>query len=231
MTVLSSETSVLSTGARLPRVNLLPPEIAEGQKLRKVQLGLGAVVAVAICGVAGMYVQASHSVSSAETALTTAQTRAADLDGQIRRFDGITKVMNDAAAAKAQVALAMSDEVRYSWLLKDLSLSIPGNVWVKSLTVGPKTAAPGTGPAAAATTTPAVATLTVTGYGLVHDDVALWLESLAGQRNAKGQKTYDNTYFSNSTEAVVNDHPVVTFTSSADITMTALSRRYLTAGS
>lgn len=229
MTVLSSESSVLATGARLPRVNLLPPEIAEGQKLRKVQLGLGVAVlgSAAVMGV--LFVSASHSVTSAQTSLDTANATTTDLQAKISRLGDVTAKQAKLQAAQAQLTSAMGDEVRYSFLLKDLSLSVPSNVWLKSLNFTAASTTPTS--AAAAAATPSVARLTVNGVGYSHDDVALWLEALAGQQNAKGQKTYANPYFTNSTETLIGQRTTVNFSSTADLTVSALSGRYLTAGS
>ena len=75
--------------------------------------------------------------------------------------------------------------------------------------------------AAAGTAAPAgIGTFTATGIGFSHDDVAVWLESIAGQ------KTYTNPYFSNSTEALLGTRKVVNFTSTASITSAALSNIY-----
>ena len=47
----------------LPKVNLLPPEIAETARFRKVQMGLGGGVLAAIGVVAMLYVGATGSLS------------------------------------------------------------------------------------------------------------------------------------------------------------------------
>lgn len=232
MTVLTSESSVLATGARLPRVNLLPPEIAEGQKLRKVQMGLGVAVLGSAVVVGALYVAASHSVTSAQASLDTAQSTSQQLQSKISSLSDVTRKQAQVQAAQAQLQTAMSDEVRYSFLLKDLSLSMPTNVWLKSLSFQPKTATGSTSTPGAAAAVPAgqmpLATLTVTGVAFTHDDVALWLDALDGQKNSKGQKTYANVYFTNSTEALLGQRPTVNFSSSADLTPTALSGRYVT---
>jgi Tfp pilus assembly protein PilN len=112
---------------------------------------------------------------------------------------------------------AMGQEVRYSGFLSDLSLSVPENVWLKSLTF---TQAPTT--ASVGSTEPGVGTVTVSGVGFSHDDVAVWLESLAGQ------KGYTNPYFSSSTETLIGSRTVVDFESTATLTSEALSREYTT---
>ena len=78
MTVLTSESALLGTAARLPRVNLLPPEIAAQRKARRIQAGLGVALASSVVLVGGLWFLASQSVSSAQEDLAAAeQTRTA----------------------------------------------------------------------------------------------------------------------------------------------------------
>jgi Tfp pilus assembly protein PilN len=220
VTVLSSETRLIGTGsALLPRVNLLPPEIGERRQFRRIQAGLGSAVVASVAVVGLLVVSASHGVSSAKSDLASAQSQNVSLQAEAAKYRNVTAVYAAAAAAQAQLSQAMGDEVRYSQLLNDLSLSIPSNVWLKNLAFA-QGGAPGA-PAAAAGATPSVGTLTVSGVAYSHDDVALWLESIAGL------KTYESPYFSNSTEALLGTKPVVNFSGTASLTGAALSKRYL----
>jgi hypothetical protein len=54
-----------------------------------------------------------------------------------------------------------------------------------------------------------------------HDDVAVWLESLAKQ------KGYTSAYFNSSTEKEIGSTKVVDFSSTVVVTREALSGRYL----
>lgn len=224
MTVLSSESRLVGAAApTLPRVNLLPPEIAEKAAFRKVQAGLGAALVLPVLIVGGLYMSASHSVSNAQANLDSANTQSSRLEAQTARYRDVTAVYSAAAAAKAQLTTAMGDEVRFSQLMNDLSLSIPSNVWVQSLnfsTVAPA-AAPAS-PGAAAAVPSAAGALSVTAVAFSHDDVAVWLESLAKL------KTYQDPYFSASTEVLLGTRKVVNFSSTATLTLAARSGRYTT---
>lgn len=217
MTVLSPESRLVGTGSGLlPRVNLLPPEIAERAAFQRVQLGLGAAV-VATLGVMGLlFVSASHGVTAANEDLASAQSRGTQLQSQAAAFRDVTATYAAARAAQLQLTSAMSDEVRYSQLMNDLALSIPSSVWVNSVNFAQTTAAalPGV------TATPPIGTMTVSGTGFTHEDVALWLESLSGGKN------YANAYFSNSTEALLGTRKIVNFSTTADVTVSARSGRY-----
>ena len=218
MSVLTAETEQLvGTGlASLPRVNLLPPEIEELRRFRRIQIGLGGGVAAAVGLVALLLVAANGSVASANTELEAAASEQTRLKAETAKFADVQAVYAQAAAAEAMLTEAMGEEVRYSRFLSDLSLTVPENVWLKSLTF---TQADAAAPAVGATE-PAIGSVTVTGVGFSHDDVAVWLESLAGQAG------YTNPYFSSSTESLIGTRTVVDFTSSAELTSDALSGQY-----
>lgn len=226
MTVLTSESTLLgTTTGRLPRVNLMPPEVAQARAMRRVQMGLGAVGVGALAVVGLLYVSATHSVSSANSDLAAAKTQTTQLQGEVARYRNVTATIDAANAAQAQLTTAMGDEVRYSQVLNDLSLAVPSTVWLKSLafTSTPPVvagAAPGAAPATYGGVLP-MGTLTATGVGFSHNDVALWLDAIAGLN-----KTYANPYFSNATAALLGPRKVVNFNANAVVLSTAQSGRY-----
>lgn len=228
MTVLTSESTFLgTTNGRLPRVNLMPPEVAEAKALRRVQMGLGAAGLASVALVGLLYVSATHSVSSAKSDLADAQAQTTSLQGQVAKYRDVTATIDAANAAQAQLVTAMGDEVRYSQLLNDLSLSIPSTVWLKSLsfTSTAPAAAPGTAPVSYSGGTP-IGTMNVSGIGFTHDDVALWLDAVAGL-----SKTYANPYFTNSTEALIGSRRTVNYSATAVVLSGAQSGRFKNAGS
>ncbi len=212
------EANELATFSRhqLARVNLLPPEIEEQRRLRKIQTGLGGAVLGTLAVIVVLLLSASSSTSSAQADSERADATGAQLRAQTATYSSVTSVYARAAAARVLLTQAMGEEVRYSGLLNDLSLSVPENVWIKNLTF---TQAP---PADALGATPGVGTVTITGAGFSHDDVAVWLESLAGQ------KAYVDPYFSSSTEVLLGSRKVVEFTSTATLTGDAYSGAYTT---
>ena len=228
MTVLTSESNLLgTTTGRLPRVNLMPPEVAEAKAMRRVQMGLGAAGLAAVGVVGLLFVSASHSVSAAQSDLTEAKAQTTSLQGQVAKYKNVTDTINAANAAEAQLVSAMGDEVRYSGLLKDLSLAVPSTVWLKNL------AFTSTAPAASAAAAPVsyngalpVGTMTVSGIGFSHNDVALWLDAVAGLT-----KTYANPYFTSSTEALIGSRQIVNYNATAVVLSTAQSGRFRQAGS
>jgi Tfp pilus assembly protein PilN len=199
----------------LPSVNLLPPEIAEGARFRKVQMGLGGGVVAAMGVVALLYIGASSSLSEANTELETQQATGTQLQVESAKYKDVTAVYAAAAAAEAMLTEAMGEEVRYSQFLNDLSLTVPENVWVKDVAFAQTAVPPALG-----SSEPGVGTVTFTGVGFKHEDVAVWLESLARQ------KGYADPYFSSSTEALIGTRKSVDFVSTVTLTPDALSKRY-----
>ena len=215
---LQSTAAPVGTGlVALPKVNLLPPEIAEAARFRRVQVGLGAGVLAAVGVVALLYVGATGSVADAQTELDTSTATGAQLKSEAAKYADVTGVYAQAAAAEAMLTQAMGEEVRYSTFLNALSLTVPDNVWVKSVTFSQTAVPPGLG-----STEPGIGTVTFTGVGFKHEDVAVWLESLATQ------KGYADPYFSSSTETLIGTRKTVAFSSTVTLTPEALSGRYTT---
>ena len=212
----------VAVAAPLPRVNLLPPEIAERQRFRRIQVGLGAGLLAATGVVALLQVAAVGSRADASAELAATGSRGAALRAETTEYAEVQRIHADAAAAKRMLAEAMSQEIRFSTLLDDLSRSVPDDVWLENVTFT-QAAPPAAGTAVAAPVAAGVGTVSFTGLGGSHDDVATWLESLAGQER------YADATFTKSTVEPQGDRPAVGFTSTATLSPAALSGRYSTA--
>lgn len=211
----------------LPRVNLLPPEIEEQRRFRKVQAGLGAGVLAAVGVVAALTLLAGVAVNNAQSDLDDATARQAQLQAQQAQYAEVPIVYAQVEAAEAQLTLAMGKEVRWSYFLNDLSLKVPGKVWLTSMTVtqdvdvaAAATADPAALPGTGTYLTAGMGTVAFQGKGYGHNDVAAWLDALAKQ------KGIIQPYFTNSAKEAIGSESVVSFTSQATITEQALSGRY-----
>ena len=128
-------TQTLTGAPTLPRVNLLPPEIAEARRAKRVKAGLGSAVAIALLAVGGLYQSARGGVSSASDELASAQQENASLQHQLTDYQNVTAMKERVAAAQANLRLAMGPQVLWSHYLSDLSLILPGNVWLTKIQV------------------------------------------------------------------------------------------------
>ncbi len=210
--------------ATMPRVNLLPPEIEEQRRFRRVQAGLGAGLAAAAVAVLALTVLANGAVSDAEDDLAVAQARGTQLEAQQAEFAEVPLVYAQVEAAQAQLSQAMGKEVRWSYFLNDLSLTAPAKMWLTSMTVTQNVdASPAvttTVPGNEAYLSTGLGTVTFEGMGYKHNDVAAWLDALARQSGLT------DPYFTNSEKKLIGDEVSVSFSSQATVTDEALSGRF-----
>ena len=204
----------------LPRVNLLPPEIAERARLQRLQAGLGAGVLVVAGAVTALYLGAAGSVTAAQQELDIATAAGADLRTESAQFSDVLDVYARAEHARGLLTAAMGQEVRYSQFLDGLSRSVPDDVWLKTVEFSQAGAGDATGEGAAAGA--AIGTVTFSGVAFRHDDVAAWLEALGRQEG------YADPTFTDATAGEIGQRPVVTFTSTVSLTSAALSQRWTT---
>jgi Tfp pilus assembly protein PilN len=209
--------------ATLPRVNLLPPEIEEQRRLRKLQVGLGVGVLAAAGVVGALALAAVGQVNDAQEELDASKARGTTLEAKSAEFADVPAVYAQVEAAEAQLTQAMGKEVRWSYFLNDLSLRTPSKVWLTQMTVTQNVDGL---PAATTTTTdpavitPGIGSLQFTGMGYTHNDVAAWLNALAKQ------KGLTQPYFTNSTVEKIGSEKAVRFESQATLTEESLSGRY-----
>ena len=224
---MTTQTLTTQQLAVLPRVNLLPPEIAQRRRARKVQVGMGAAVAASVAVVGAVYLLAHNGVNGAQSDLDAAKARQTQLQSQLAEYQGDEQLRSSRDGQLLMLEQAMTDEIQWSHFMNDLSLRIPDNVWVTHLTMSQNVPGPG-GSTTAPTTTQSVLAdagvgkVTVEGIAVSHDDVATWLDSLARE------KGYANPYFSSAEEEHIDGHTkdVVTFTSTNTLTDDARSGRY-----
>lgn len=214
-------------GPAMPRVNLLPPEVLEVRRFRRVQYGFGGAVLAAVGVVALLLFLGLASVSSAQQRVDKAQDEQSQLQTRLAKLAGVRQAYAQVAAGEAQVRSALAGEVQWSHYLNDISLTIPKNVWLTNLSVtltgsgaGGTAAVPSTAAGGNPIAAPGIGTLTAAGTAFSHNDVAAWLESLARE------KGYADPYFTNSTVASTGPRQTVNFSSTVTITPAALSHRY-----
>lgn len=222
MSILEQElvTEDLLGGGRgpLPRVNLLPPEIEERRRFRRVQYGLGggALASVAVMGL--LYAGAVGSARDAQADLRDATAAGQAVQAEQAKYADVAAVYARAEAAELMLTQAMAEEIRYSNHLGQLARTVPEQIWLKNVAFTQTPAAPAPGD-----TMPSIGTVTFTGVGYGHDDVATWLDTLAAH------KGYAKPYLTSSTEALVGERVTVDFVTNVVLTPDSLSRRYTAA--
>jgi len=205
--------------ATLPRVNLLPSEIREGARFRNLQAAMALAVVLALVVVGGLAYLGSNDVNDAQDGLTVAQTQGSALQAQVRQYADVPQKYALVANADAQLQQAMSQEVRYSFVLNDLSLRMPAGVWLSSLAITQTVDTPFS--TAGAWGTPQLASVKASGIALNLNDVAGWLDALA-----RGS-SYTDPWVGNATvSGSLGTTGQWSFDSTVGITAKALSNRY-----
>lgn len=221
----TSAASVMSAVYAVPRVNLLPDEILVERRLRRTQVTLGAVVLAVVGAVAGGFVVAAGSAAQAQDDLAVEQARTQTLLTEQAEYAEVPEVLGALEATRAAQAEAMEYDVVWAEYLDRLAASYPKNVWLRDMNI---TVAPGsTDPAAtdpalagAASASDTIGTITFNGTGLVHDDVAAWLDALDTIEGFHGAT------YSTSARTELDGSVVVDFTSTVEVGRDALSLRF-----
>lgn len=210
--------STSTTTAVAPRVNLLPPEIAEQVALRKSQVAMLATGLAAVAVVGVMYLQATAKVSAAEDEKAEAAAASAKLRTELRALDHVKETYARVDAANKTIATAMAFEVRWSTYLHDMTLTIPENVWLNEVAAEMDVMKQG-GSTTEQVLDSGLGTVTFKGSAFSKDDVASWLESLAKQ------KGYADPYFTKAEDRMTS-RIVIDFESTTYLSDKALSNRY-----
>jgi hypothetical protein len=241
------ETNLESSGSELtrvewapvPRVNLLPPEILEVRRFRRLQRQLaGIVLSVVLLGAAaGAWAQSG--VLAAQSDLTDVQAQTQDLMQQRARYAEVPKALAELDAARAAREGALRSDVLWYRFLGDLAVNTPAGTELTtvSVTMNATTAtaagAAATGTAPAGTSSVAgTGTLTtlgevkVAGKALRFRDVATWLETVTQVHGLAASNLQSVAREESSSTAGSAGSADVSYNGSAVVTSAALSHRY-----
>ena len=218
------------------RINLLPPELYERQRTRRRTAAVVALGVIVLAALGGFYFLQVLKENSVQADVEAQQAENARLQGEINELQEIDQLQQEIDATRGLLTGLLSDRVLWSGVLRDVSLVIPGQVWLNGLTgeVGAPgatgtttTATPTTTGTTTTTTTPGqaqagpalVGQISFNGFAFTHPDVALWLSRLEDVRG------FVNPWLQNSTDTVIGTQTVEQFTSSVDLSEQALARR------
>jgi Tfp pilus assembly protein PilN len=222
---VSTQTVQTAGVTATPRVNLMPPEIAEAERFRRLQMAMGGAVVLSAVVVGLLYQHAHSGISSAQNDLTAAQNDHSDLQGKLDNLSNVSQTFADVQAKQALLSQAMGNEIRWSYVLNDLSYRVPSDFWLTAVQATETVADPAAATSLTTLTPGALGTISFNGVAIKHDDVAAWLDALAKE------KGFSNPTFSNSSQGTIGSRTVYFNSSQADITNDALSNRFTKAGS
>lgn len=126
--------TTLETAPTIVSVNLLPRELIERARARRItQYTIGGVLLfVAVLG--GAYFLRLSAVWRAEDAREEASTEVARLETELDQLDEYRKLVDQMENRSTLLATAMGNEIAFSTVLNNLSLVFPANASLTSLT-------------------------------------------------------------------------------------------------
>jgi Tfp pilus assembly protein PilN len=231
--LLVEESPTSDTVTVLAAVNLLPKTYARRAAVKRAKIFAGIAVVIALLLALLGWLIATQKQSAAQESLDAATAERTLLTAEAARYSEVPKVFSAVADAQAQLRLAMGNEVRWSFFLNDLALTMPSGVSLDTLAVtSPAPGAPtqATAPSSAGASTPTaptsgagvpgLGTMNVSAKAFTYNSVANWLDSLAKL------PTIADPYVGSLTAGTEEGTKIVTFSSTGNVTAEALSKRY-----
>ena len=228
MIEIETQTNI-NPGAVLPRVNLIPAAIHERLRTARARRVAAVLVAASFVVTGGFWLLAHQSVTNAQARVDAANTTNATLQSQATKYAIVPQIKAQLDAAKSQLASAMSTDIRFSYLLNDLSLTIPPNVALTQLsisTAGSSTASTNSSIVSPNTTGPlatGVGAITFQGTATSINAVATWLDKALANSPAYANPFVTNV--GNPTQATGTTGNTI-FTSSLILMPNAYSHRF-----
>jgi Tfp pilus assembly protein PilN len=211
------------------RINLLPPEIAERRRVRQ-QAALLIVVGVAfVFLLAAIWFVRNLEIGRQEQRLAEARAEAQELEAEIAKRSEIRELEEQVKERQQTLAALMVGDIAWSRLLIELSMIIPGDSWLTSLTAqaqeeaaegAPAEQPPAEVPAEEGALPPRLGTLIFAANTFDFPGVSKWITRL------QGLKSLQNIWVPSATKAQIGTRDVITFTSTADLSPAAESNRF-----
>jgi Tfp pilus assembly protein PilN len=199
------------------RINLLPSEIKERQRVRRRGGLVAALGVVVLAGLGAFYFLQQMRLNDVNDDLAAQESENDRLRGEIAELQEFDQQQQELAASQDLLNTLLADEVRWSGVLRDISLVIPGQTWLTTVN-GQKTQVEGAAETTTGESTGLIGQISFNGFGLSHRAVALWLTRL------EDVERLDNSWVSTSQMTAILVQEVVHFTRTADLSEQILAR-------
>jgi len=214
------------------RVNLLPPELARRERVRRINFLVMALVALYLVGLALLYTMKVGQVQAARDGRDREQEVVTALQADLARLEEFRQLAETLDEREDLLILAMGTEVSFAGVLNDLSLSLPSSSSLRTLTIALEdpTAAPGGSvgtPAPPPTRVeqgalPSIGTLTFEGYSV--ERFAPGVESVVLQVDEVESIT--GAFVQQAQTELIGPTEVTSFSGVADLDQSAYTGRY-----
>jgi len=167
----------------MTQVNLLPTEVREGQKSRRALAAVVLAVGAAVFLLLFIYTLQTARLANANHKLDAQQARNQGLQTQIDSLQQFAQLKAEVALRQTLTQQALTNQVRWSGVLRDISMVIPNQMWLTGMNAtvsdvpqSPGSATPGTAPVQGPQTL--VGTIQFQGVASDNPTLALWLSRL-----------------------------------------------------
>ena len=161
----------------MSQVNLLPPDILQAQKWRRLTLLVAAIGTVVVVLVIGFYLLQVNTLSSVNADIEDRNQTNESINAQIASKQKYAALQAEAAAQEQKLSLAYAGEVSFSALLMDTSRVIPSDAYLDTLSL--QITDPATAPVDTTTTTAGlIGSITGGGKAVSIDTLATFLTRL-----------------------------------------------------
>jgi Tfp pilus assembly protein PilN len=161
----------------MSQVNLLPPDILQGQRYRRLTLTVLAAGALILALIIIFFLVQVGRLGSVNGDIEAKEQTNAQLQSQIDSLQKYDDLQVQAQQAQSQLDAAYAGEVSFSGMLMDLSRVIPSDAYLDTFTAtitGPPAATTG----GTTTTTPLIGSMTTGGQAIGFDSLSIWLTRL-----------------------------------------------------
>lgn len=160
----------------MSQVNLLPPEVLQSQRWRRLTMLVLALGGLALVVVIGFFLYQNNKLSGVEDEIAAQAATNASIQVQIDEKQQFADLQAEAQSKEELLATAYSGEVSYSSILMDVSRVMPADAYLDDLT---STITAGTAVDAGTAPTEIIGTLSGTGQAVSIDTVADLLNRLS----------------------------------------------------
>lgn len=185
------------------RISLLPREIAAVRTQRRQAIGVVAGVGGIAALLLALWAARSAQVGEERDKAEEAEERVSSLQRQRAQLAGASSIAAEVAQREAQCRSVLANDVAWTKLFNDIAAAIPADVWLTSFT--------GTGGVPG--------TITVSAQGFDQTSTARWLQRIGGLSE------FSALWVPNSTRTGTGNAGLVTFSSQANLTAEAKSKR------
>ncbi|TMK89983.1 MAG: hypothetical protein E6G43_08100 [Actinobacteria bacterium] len=160
----------------MSQVNLLPPDILQGQRYRRLTLTVLLAGAIILALIVVFFLVQVGRLGSVNSDISAKKQSNAQLQGQIDSLQKYDDLQVQAQQAQGELDAAYAGEVSFSGMLMDLSRVIPSDAYLSTFSATITGPAPATG--GSTTATPLIGTMTTGGEAIGFDSLSIWLTRL-----------------------------------------------------